>query len=163
MPEQTAGAGSNRIWYIVGAVAVLLLLAWVMTRAGTGTSVTPSAGGGTTYTNEEGTATVGGTTYPESWPSDAPRYGNGSLQYSGSSNPQTGSAGAAIMFTTSDSAQTVIDFYKAELTKSGWTIESTASANGALVLAAEKDTRTFGVWAATVNGQTTVTAGVSGE
>ena len=107
------------MWYIIGAIIVLLLLGWVISR-GLGSAAiiaaggTPNLDGSATYTDNEGnTATVGGSSMPANWPSDAPaNYAGGSIQYSGNSNPQTGS-GAAVVYTANASAQAVVDYYKA--------------------------------------------------
>lgn len=165
---QHSASGSNKMWYIIGAIVVVLLLGWFFSRgawflgsAASGVDVDRDLDGSTTYSNDEGSVTVGSTSYPDNWPSDVPRYGNGTIQFSGNSNPQTGASGAAVMFQTTDNAQVVIDFYKTELTKNGWTIEGTVSANGALVLSAKKDTRTFGAYAVpSGDGKVSVTAGV---
>ncbi len=58
-------------------------------------------------------------------------------------------------------AQSVIDYYKGELSKNGWTIEATANTGGATVLSAQKDTRTFGVYVVDAgNGSVSVTVGI---
>src|SRR3989338_5990767 len=132
-------------------------------RSATGVDVDKNTDGSTsyTYTNEQGTATVGSNKLPENWPSDAPKYSNATIQYSGSTNPQTGQAGAAVVFMTSDSVQKVVDFYKKELASNGWTIEQTATVGPSTVLAGKKGDRTIGVYIVDGgNGQTSVTVGI---
>lgn len=157
--------GSNKVYYIIGGIVVLLLLGWFLTRgfgAVSGVGVDQNIDGSTTYSNEEGSVTVGTQSMPENWPSDAPQNFTGAtITFSGSSNPQTGQPGAAVSYTARASAQSVIDYYKQKLEGSGWKIEATANAGGAVVLSATKDARTFGVWAAdSGNGMVTVTAGI---
>lgn len=126
-----------------------------------GVSVNPNSDGSITYSNDEGTATIGASSLPDNWPSDAPSYPNSKIVYSGSSNPQTGAEGAAVSFTTSDSINDVVEFYKRELASNGWSIESTANVGTNTVLTAKKDTRTFGAYIGDMNnGQVTVTVGI---
>src|SRR3990167_686770 len=99
----TSGMG-NKMWYIIGAIVILLLLGWFATGGAgflamraAGVNATPNGDGTMTYSNSEGSVTVGGGSMPDNWPSDAPaNYAGASIQYSGSSNPQTGQAGSAV-------------------------------------------------------------------
>ena len=168
MPS-TSGSG-NKMWYIIGAVVVLALLGWLfmrgagsLTGAASGVNVDRNADGSATYSTEEGSVSVGtSASMPENWPSDAPaNYAGSSIVYSGNSNPQTGSAGAAVSYTTSASVSGVADYYKTQLTANGWTIQATANMGGATVVSATKDTRTFGAYITdTGSGNVSVTAGI---
>lgn len=170
-PEQQPVPGGlmgkiGKVPLIIGGVVVVGVVGWLITggmsRAVTGVDTDQHLDGSTTYTDSEGnSATVGGNSYPESWPSDAPRYSNASIQYSGSSNPQTGEAGAAVVFSTSDTVAEVVAFYKQELAAKGWIIEQTAVAGGATIMAARKDTRSLGLQIVLSGGQTMVTMGIS--
>ena len=110
--------------------------------------VTKNFDGSTTYKSDYGTATVGSNKLPENWPSDAPVYKNAEISQSTASN-MMGNNGFQIALTTSDSTQTILDFYKSELTASGWksmypgqAITGTqAGANTTLM--AKKENRTF--------------------
>ncbi len=173
MPEgntstPTSGSG-NKMWYIIGAIAAVVLIGGFLTRGASfmgmraaGVDVNP--GDGTmTYSNDEGSVTVGtGASMPSNWPSDAPaNYSGASIQYSGSSNPQTGEAGSAVVYTVNASTQSVIDYYKSELAKNGWTVEATANMAGVTVLSGKKDTRTFGIYVVDAgNGSVSVTIGI---
>jgi|SRR3989344_1001897 len=172
-PQTTGGAGKpgKKLWFIIGGIVIIIVIVWAFSgglarnaaeRAldQAGIDVDRNSDGSATYTGDEGTVTVGSTSYPDNWPSDAPKYPNGKVMFSASSNPQTGAAGASLSLTTSDSPTAVIDFYKRELTSQGWNIESTASAGGAMVLSATKDDRTLGIWAAETDGVTQVTIGI---
>ena len=173
MPEGNtpATSGSKKTYYIIGGVAILILIGWFLMRgadsmmgAATGTDVDQSMDGSTTYTDQEGnTATVGGTSMPDSWPSDAPQnFAGAVIAYSGTSNPQTGQAGSAVSYTVRASLSSVTDYYKQQLASSGWTVQATASVGGATVVSATKDTRTFGAYIVdTQNGSVAVTAGIS--
>src|SRR3989344_6392275 len=94
------GQAGKKLWYIVGGAVVLIVLGWllsglfarnaaeqVLNQAGVDVDYNPD--GSATYSGEGGTVTVGSTSYPDSWPSDAPRYPRGEVLFSGSSNPQT--------------------------------------------------------------------------
>ena len=150
--------------YIIIGIVVIIIIGWVAKssmRAVTGVDVDRNFDGSATYSNDEGSVTVGSNKLPDNWPSDAPKYANATIQYSGSSNPQTGAEGASVMFLTSDSVQKVVDFYKRELVSNGWTIEQTATVGPSTVLFAKKDDRTFGVYITdTGSGQVSVTIGI---
>ena len=164
-------AGSNKtIFYIIGGLVVLGVLGGMMSRGAgymglrqAGVNVQPGPGGAATYSNEEGSVTVGGNKMPDNWPSDAPsNFAGASIQYSGSSNPQTGQAGSALVYTVKASADAVAAQYKSELQSKGWTIESTANVAGATVISAKKDTRTFGAYISSAEeGNVTVQASIS--
>lgn len=132
-----------------------------MTMRLAGVNTTKNMDGSQTFSNDQGSVTMGSNSLPDNWPSDAPKYPNASIQYSGSSNPQTGSAGIALMFTTTDSAQNVVNFYKKELPANGWKIEQTATMGQSTVISATKIQQTFGVNIVdSGNGQVTVTVGI---
>ncbi len=170
--DQTNQAGSKKNLYIIVGVVVLLLIGGYMMRGPRGMMGVPvpdgvdvnrNMDGSATYKSEDGTVTIGGNKLPDNWPSDAPTYNNATISYSGSSNPKTGEAGMGLVFTTSDSSQTVVNFYKSELAAKGWTVEQTATMGASTVLAAKKDSRTFGVYIADAGtGQVTVTVGIEG-
>lgn len=153
-------------YYIIGAVLIVLVLGWLFTRgAGSiaGVDTDRNLDGSVTYTDESGTtATVGGGSMPENWPSDAPQnYAGANIQYSGTSNPQTGASGSAVVYTATASVQAVTDYYKTQLQSKGWTVTGTANVAGATVVSATKDTRTLGVYIVDSGGGTvSVTAGV---
>jgi|SRR3989338_2602006 len=162
---QTANPGSKKIWYIVGGVAVLLLLGWFFMRGVggmAGVDVDRNVDGSATYTSDEGVVTVGSNTMPANWPSDAPDNAAGAtITFSGTSNPQTGEVGSALSYTVRGSVQSVSEHYRSELAAKGWTVEGTAAIGGATVVSAKKDTRTFGAYIADAgDGQVTVTAGI---
>lgn len=167
-PEEKVEASSkssNKTAIIVVVVLVLLGVVWfffrgtVMTPAGV--SVDKNLDGSATYTTEEGTVTIGVNSYPDNWPSDVPKYSNGQIQYSGTSNPQTGQAGSAVVFITTDDVQKVVDFYKRELTSTGWKIEQTATIGQMMVISATKGSTAFGAQIVKMDdGQTSVTVGI---
>lgn len=171
---------SKRTLYIIAIVIVLILLFALLKGSnngnpGTGAENTnpmdmsaidmtrnPDGSYSKTYSNGEGSITIGGGKLPADWPSDAPKYANASIQYSGSSNPQTGEAGSAVVFMTSDSVEKVVEFYKKSLVSNGWKIEQTANMGMSTVISATKDTRTFGVYISSAGeGKTSVTIGIS--
>lgn len=128
-----------------------------------GVDVDQNRDGSTTYTNEEGSVTVGqGTSMPENWPKDAPvAYSGATIIYSGSTNPATGASGSAVSYTATASLKAVLDYYAAELRANGWTVDSNTEMAGMRVIAATKDTRTFGAYIAeSGQGMVSVTAGI---
>jgi len=160
-----SGSQGNKKIIIIVAVVVIVAIAGYFFKNQfdmiPGADVDRNMDGSTTITTDEGQVTVGVQKLPDNWPSDVPEYKNGTIQYSGTSNPETGEEGAAVMYMTSDSAQTVADFYKKELESKGWKIEQTGNMGGAMVVAATKDARNIGIYIADGgNGQTTVTIGI---
>src|SRR3989338_6672852 len=85
---------SNKGLYIgIAVVAIIIIIGWGMkssVRSMTGVDIDRNMDGSATYSNEQGSVTVGGNKLPDNWPSDAPAYKNATIQYSGTSNPQTG-------------------------------------------------------------------------
>ncbi|MFZ2886636.1 MAG: hypothetical protein WA021_02325 [Minisyncoccia bacterium] len=177
MDETTPAAqpSSTKKWLLIGGgIVLLLIIGSVVTGFGRGTGfgsayftpgvdVDQNIDGTTTYTNEEGSVTVGaGAGLPDNWPSDAPQpYTGAEILYSGTSNPATGAAGSAMVYSTSASAQSVIEYYNSRLRAEGWDVQATSVMAGMTVLSATKDTRTFGVYAADDGqGKTSVTVGV---
>ena len=173
MNEETqtpSAPGSNKMLYIIGAVIIVLLLGWFLTRgmggiAGTmaGVDTDRNMDGSTTYTDDQGnSATVGGGSMPENWPSDAPaNFAGASIQYSGTSNPQTGEAGSAVVYTVNASSQAVADHYRSQLQSNGWKLENTANVGGATVLSASKGDRNMGIYITDAGeGKVSVTAGI---
>jgi hypothetical protein len=74
----------------------------------------------------------------------------------------TEQAQSAIVFTTSDSVAAVTDFYKQALVTNGGKVEQTVTSGTGTVIAATKDTRSFGVYIAEgSDGKATVTTSVS--
>ncbi len=172
MPEGNTPptSGANKMWYVIGGIIVLALIGWLLMRGATGmmgmaagVNTDSHMDGSTTYTDAQGnSATVGGTSMPENWPSDAPaNYSGATIVYSGTSNPQTGKAGSAVSYSAHGSVSAVADYYKQQLTSAGWSIQGTASMGGATVVSATKSGRTFGAYITdTGDGNVTVTAGI---
>jgi hypothetical protein len=169
-PAPSSGSNKKVLYIVIAVVALFLLGGFAMQMMGlaamraAGVNVMPGADGSATYTatNGEGTVTVGGNKMPDNWPSDAPaNFSGATIQYSGSSNPQTGKEGAAVAYTVQASASAVADYYKSQLTSKGWTVDSTANMGAATVLSAQKDERTIGIYIADAgNGTVQVTVGM---
>ena len=167
-PVSAKSTKSNKWLYVVGGIVVVLVLAKFATGAllmhalPGGVNMQRGMDGSATYSNSQGSVTVGANKMPDNWPSDAPTYTNAQIQSAVSSNPQTGQAGSAVVFTTSDSAQTVTDFYTKTLAADGWKVEQTVSSGASSAITATKDTRNFGVYIVdSGDGKVTVTASVS--
>ncbi|TSC86167.1 MAG: hypothetical protein G01um10148_673 [Parcubacteria group bacterium Gr01-1014_8] len=173
-----APAGKNKkILWIVGGVAVVLLLVAIFGGVGgrggsigsaylpgvNGADVDRNSDGTVTYNTGEGSVTVGsGAGMPSNWPSDAPPvYSGATIMYSGSTNPATGAAGSAVVYTTKASAQSILDYYNSRLKAEGWTIDASANMAGTNVIAAKKDTRTFAAYIQDAgDGTVSVTVGI---
>ncbi len=115
-----------------------------------------------TYESDEGTFQAGeDVSLPSDWPGDVPVMSGVKISYAGSTNPQTGQAGASVMFTTSKSVSEVSAYYNSELVKEGWEIEGTANMGGTSIISANKGERSVGIYVAGAEGTTSVTIGVS--
>lgn len=127
--NQTSGGSKKGLYIGIGIVAILVLgylmrNSFGMTRSvnvgGYNAEVTKKLDGSTTYKSDYGTATVGSNKWPDNWPTDVPKYSNSTITTAGTTNAQAGLEAFNVVFTTSDSSQTVLDFYKSGLTSSGW-------------------------------------------
>ncbi|GEM_PF-6732654 len=160
---------SKQIWYVVGALAVVLLVGWaVMNRSGgtgsifgdTDTQATSEISTDTTGTG--GTA-AGASKLPAGWPADAPALMPGAkITYTGAIDPKTKVAGPAIVYTASGSPATAVAFFKSQFSKQGWTFRGQGNVEGSVQLAATKDTRKVMVTILeTRTGVLDVTVGIS--
>ncbi len=163
--ENKASAKSNKVLYIIIAIVVLVLLGWYFKNPMSeisGVDVDNNMDGSVTYKKDGSEITIGTNKLPDNWPSDAPKYPNAKIQYSGTSNPQTGAEGSALVFTTTDKVQAVLDFYKKELASNGWKIDQTSNMAGASVISATKESWTFGAYIVdSGEGQVSVTVGIN--
>ncbi|HWO07615.1 MAG TPA: hypothetical protein VNM40_03450 [Candidatus Paceibacterota bacterium] len=172
---QPQAPSSSKKWLYIGlGIVVLIIIGALMTGAlgrGTGfgsayfapgADIDRNMDGSTTYTTEEGSVTVGSNTMPSNWPSDAPTaYSGAQISYAGTSNPQTGEAGSAVIYTVQASVESVVEYYESRLRAEGWTITATAEAGGMRMITATKDTRVFGAYIGSDGqGNTSVTAGL---
>lgn len=151
-PVQVQHHSSKKGLYIIIAILVLIILAFLFrgslgfTRsynvAGINGEVTKNLDGTTTVKSDYGTMTTANT-MPANWPSDAPTYKNATITSSMVIDPTySGTSGSTLTFTTSDTPQTVVDFYKTQLAAEGWTVMGNGSTMGAMtVLSARKDSR----------------------
>ncbi|MDO8575768.1 MAG: hypothetical protein Q7R90_00465 [bacterium] len=163
-------SGSKQIWYVIGALAIVLLIGWaVMNSSGStgsifGNTDTPAA---TTATTTD-TAGTGGTAtgagkYPAGWPADAPALQSGAkITYSGAIDPETKIVGPMLIYTTSSTPATAVTFFKSQFTAKGWTFRGQGNVQGSVQLAATKDTRRVTVTILeTRTGVLNVTVGIS--
>jgi hypothetical protein len=171
MNQPAASTGSNKkvLYIVLGIVAVVAILGFLANMSGfmamraAGVNVQPGLDGSATYTTDEGTVTVGANKMPDNWPSDAPaNFVGATIQYSGSSDPQTGQAGAAVVYTVNASASAVVDHYKAQLADLGWTVQNSANMGASSVISAQKEARVMGISITDAgNGTVQVTAGLN--
>ncbi len=108
---------------------------------------------------EEGTFETGGSV-PAGWPEDVPVYAGADVQYSGTSNPQTGEAGLVLILLSTDDPATITDFYETSLTAAGWTMQGTLQNAGTSIFSAVKDNRTVGMSITGAEGATTISIGI---
>jgi hypothetical protein len=162
---------SRNMMILIGAGAVVLLgIGWFLTGGAAqmalstqGVDVDRNLDGTVTYETEEGSVTTGaGATMPANWPSDVPQpYQGATIVYSGTTNPTTGAAGSAVVYTVNAPAPAVIEYYAKDLATAGWKVENTAAIQGMNMIAATKDNRTVGVYVTDSDaGAVQVTVGV---
>lgn len=160
---------SKQIWYAIAAIAVVLLVGWVLmnrnssTDSMTGNTNTQATSTDSTSTTSGGTKATGSSKLPAGWAADAPVLQSGAvISYSGSTNPKTGALGPTVVYTVKGTAQNAITYYKSQFTKKGWTFRGQGNVEGSVQLAATKDTRkiTVGILESTP-GTLTVTVGIT--
>lgn len=102
-----------------------------------------------TDNNSNSSMTIGKNELPANWPSDAPTYeGDITATYS------TGDTYISATWQTDQSADEVYNYYQAELSDKGWTIESTTSTGSFKMLSAKKDNRMLTISATPLEDQT---------
>lgn len=103
----------------------------IESKTGVKTNIEDLEKGKMTFTDSKTGATVdiGSNSVPEDFPKDFPLY-KGAKVTSSLSGAQAGkSNGYWLTMATPDAADKVVSFYKTELPKNGWTVESTFAAN----------------------------------
>lgn len=119
--NQTQAGSKKSLYAIIGVIAVIIIGSLIFGTTRTvkvgdvSLDVTEKIDGSTTVKNDNITATYGSNKLPDNWPSDAPIYPNSTIIFSSTINSTV-----QLMFSTSDSNQAVINFYKEKLTASGW-------------------------------------------
>ncbi|MEN9338509.1 MAG: hypothetical protein RI945_234, partial [Candidatus Parcubacteria bacterium] len=138
------GNSSKKVLYIIIGVLVLIILAFFLKGGfsrsvnvgGYKAEVTKNFDGSTTVKSENGLAngTYSTGKLLDSWPSDAPVYPNAEITQSTFVDSQVVGTEASFLasLTTSDSEQTVMDYYKKELSINGWAINSAMSTGSRL-------------------------------
>jgi hypothetical protein len=157
------------LYIIIGAIAVLALFSLIPAIFGfifsralygvAGVDVSSHINGSTTYSDQKGnSATIAPTSYPDAWPSDVSRYENATL-VGNISTPQ----GVAVDFTTADSAETVVNYYKSQLATLGWKVEVFGNRGNTSILNATKDSRQVTLLAEVKDGTTNVTLAIESK
>ena len=129
--------------------------------SGHSADVQMNADGTMKITTDEGTATTSNEMPPD-WPEDVPEYPGAMVVFSGSANPADGSAGTAVVMSTTDTAAQVEAFYQAQLEGNGWTLSGTMDGGGTKIMSATKaPSRTVSVMiVGGADGKTNVTVGI---
>ena len=158
MNEQNTVAStssSKKTILVVIATIVLVGAGWFFMRGGV--VVDKNMAGSPTYSNNEESVTVDAKSYPDNWPTDAPKYANGQITSAGSYNQETGQNASIVSFVTSDSFQKVADFYKNELVSKGWKVEEirTMIDVGSIVVSGKRGSATFSVQVSSTDGKKT--------
>lgn len=103
----------------------------IESKTGVKTNIEDLENGKMTFTDSKTGATVdiGSNSVPDDFPKDFPLY-KGANVTSSLSGAQAGkSNGYWLTMSTPETADKVVSFYKTELSKNGWTVESTFTAN----------------------------------
>ncbi len=114
----------------------------IESKTGVKTDIQDLEKGKMTFTDSKTGAKVdiGANSVPDTFPKDFPIY-PGSKVTSSLSGAQAGkSNGFWLTMTTPDGSESVVSFYKNELTKNGWTVDSTFTANDMTTQGVSKDT-----------------------
>ncbi|MFA5820819.1 MAG: hypothetical protein WC873_01815 [Candidatus Gracilibacteria bacterium] len=127
--------------------------------SGNNADVNIGSDGSFSVTTEEGTMSFG-TELSADWPNDVPTYPGAAVTYSAVGNDLAdGGLGGYAIFTTSDSAQKVIDFYNGEMATAGWTVKASVNIASSMNVTFEKDGLAMNVTATEGDGSTTLTIG----
>lgn len=165
-------SGSQQIWYIIGVLAVILLVGWALLNrngsngsifGGTDTQSTSTAPTGKATTGKTGGTAAGTSRFPAGWPADAPALQIGAkITYTGTLDPKTKVAEPTVVYTVSGTPATAVTFFKSQFSKQGWTFRGQGNVLGSVQLAATKDTRKVTVTILeTSPGMLNVTVGIS--
>lgn len=114
----------------------------IESKTGVKTDIQDLEKGKMTFTDSKTGAKVdiGSNSVPDTFPKDFPLY-PGAKVTSSLSGAQAGkSNGFWLTMTTQDSSEKVIDFYKTELEKNGWSVDSVFNANGMNTQGISKET-----------------------
>ncbi len=147
MTEATAKKQTNPLVYIgIGCFILLFLIGVGMTiffkffakkaietviENKTGVNISDAEQGKMTFTDEKTGAKVdiGSNKVPDTFPKDFPIYPGAKVTSSLSGAEAGENSGFWLTMTSSDSVEKVTAFYKTELAKKGWKVDSTFSAN----------------------------------
>lgn len=104
-------------------------------------------------------------TLPEKWPDSVPIAPNAQIEYSSSvSSGDSGTLSHSVVFSTSQSAAEVTEFYKSALEANGWTIGATVSTGeGSMLSASKGDDEAAVAYISEVDGKTSVNLTVQAE
>lgn len=155
---------SQKTLYIIGGVVVVVIVGLIITNMMGGFGgFRQNMDGTQTYTNGQGSVTVGSNaSMPSGWPTDVPaNYSGAKIVFAGNSNPQTGKQGSAVSYTVEGATvKAVADYYKNGLAVQGWNIEGTMDFGAQAVVGGSKDGRRFAVSISETDGVVTVIAGL---
>ncbi|MFC1632846.1 hypothetical protein ACFL1U_01730 [Patescibacteria group bacterium] len=121
-------------------------------------------GGTVTVEDQEGTAqtTFGtGLKLADDFPSDAPAYPGGNLITVSDASDEASIKIHSVSWTTSDSNDTVEDWYRTELEKQGWNITFSSTTNEVTSIVCAKDARALTVAISVAENLTTIALTVS--
>jgi hypothetical protein len=151
-PLNPKNKDSKKVVYAVIITILVLLIIYAISisfgvKKISGVDVDKHLDGSTTYSNDQVSVTAGGenNTWPANWPSDVPAYTNAKILTAVSSDQIAAAAVISVNFSTTDTAQTVVDFYKTKLAANGWKVNPAVEASTFTVLSAAKDKRNVSV------------------
>jgi len=135
-----------------------LLQGFIENKTGVKTNLGDIEKGKVTFTDPKTgqTVNVGGETLPETFPKDFPVY-KGAKVVGSVSNTQAGTGnGFLVTFTTTDSLDKVVAFYKSGLTASGWDTTSAFNSDAVQTWSITKGTQEGGVTISADNETTSI-------
>jgi hypothetical protein len=119
--------------------------------------------GSMTITTSEGTVTTGSGKVPESWPKDVPVYAGATVQFSGTNNAGTGQGGMALVLSSKEDPEVIVEYYKTTLKAGGWTVVNTMAAQGNTILLFTKGSKALSLSITGASGETSITMGVQDQ
>ena len=158
---------SNAVWYVVGGIALFLVIAGSLARFVMGMVFQQALGqqgiqysqngSGYSVKTAQGTAEVSTSgSLPSGWPGDVPAYPGATVQASYSGTAANGQGGTMVSLKSADAASAVGDYYKAQLASNGWKIAGSYEAAGTSIIGAEKAGRKVSVSVSSAGGSTQI-------
>jgi len=181
-PVKSEVSSQQKKWVIIGVVILVVLYIFksfifspeniterMIESATNGEyDVSIDTDGAYTATSNDGESvnvTSGGTAkIPDNWPSTVPIPSGVKVEYAAVMTGQDGENVSTLNYTTNDSAESISELYKTELSQNGWTIQAqVATGDGFMLTAMRSEEEAVSVYITSAEGKTNVMLSVQGS